>query len=651
MGRERYWSRSFRRGEKESVGCMSGVLHFFDFHQIQFCTQPQQESQPCETDSLRGLEAPRNSLELDVDTPLSFTPTSVVEDIPIGIRLHPIQPKSLERELSSEASSLQGSKTPNLVARLMGLDILPDEVSPRPSYSPMRSHSSRTSVQRRDGILPVNETTRYDSGIRSLPDTPRISSARRSDVGPRLSLQLNKENVETPELNYYNASAARDSFSSSSSFASRKSRTREGRFFEENRSPTTYAREIVKQVKESVSRRVGLDITNISGSSSSRNRCRGESVSPSINIRKTTKKPCKATDESKQSKTPTPSCSPRLKFLETKTKSMENKDPITSNSNSTKPSSPKPSPITTTSTPLSALIMKEPSPKSKSKPLPKSTAKCRKATCERFTQRPSSNSQTGLKKCKIPLSIQIQHPHSNTIQKPAHAQAQTVVSSLSPCGSSQQQQRQQYEQQHRKPKQPRDDRDDSSIRTTVTDGADFRYVNEILHRTNIDSNATTWFHHLDPTLSHQLELEPSFHATTTGPLQQSCNRRLLFDLIDEILLYNSIKPHLGLLRREPLISSSFSSSNRLLSQVRSILSVKCEAPDIDGLVGFDLSRGNVGWGACCGSQDEEGELVAFELEREIMDSLVDETLLLLMFSTRKRFGEFQSQPFPTVIEM
>ncbi|KAJ8650367.1 hypothetical protein MRB53_003390 [Persea americana] len=634
MGRERYWSRSFRKGEKESVGCMSGVLHFFDFHQIQFCTQPQQQSQPRDTFSLQGLEAPRNSLELDVDTSLSFTPTSAVEDIPTGIRLHPVQPKSLEKELSSEASSLQGSKTPNLVARLMGLDILPDEVSPRPSYSPMRSHSSRTSVQRRDGILPVNETTRYDSGIRSLPDTPRISSARRSDVGPRLSLQLNQENVETTELNCYNASAARGSFSSSSSFASRKLRTREGRFYEENRSPTTYAREIVKQVKESVSRRVGLDITNIS-SSSSRNRCRGESVSPSINIRKTTKKPCRATDELKQSKTPTPSCSPRLKFLETKTKSMENKDPIISNSNSTKASSPKPSPITTTSTPLSAPIVKEPSPKSKSKPLPKSTAKCRKATCERFTQRPSSNSQTGLKKCKIPLSIQIQDPHSITIQKPAHAQAQTVVSSLSLCGSSQQQQRQQYEQQHRKPKQPRDDRDDSSIRTTVTNGADLRYVKEILQRTNIQSNATTWFHHLDPTLFHQLELEPSFHATTSGPLQHSCNRRLLFDLIDEILLYNSIKPHLGLLRREPL-SSSFSSSNRLLSQVRSLLSVEYEALDIDGLVGSDLSRSKVSWGACCGSQDEEGESIAFDLEREIMDSLVDETLMLLMFSTRKR---------------
>lgn len=94
-------------------------------------------------------------------------------------------------------------------------------------------------------------------------------------------------------------------------------------------------------------------------------------------------------------------------------------------------------------------------------------------------------------------------------------------------------------------------------------------------------------------------------------------------------------PHLGLLRREPL-SSSFSSSNRLLSQVRSLLSVEYEALDIDGLVGSDLSRSKVSWGACCGSQDEEGESIAFDLEREIMDSLVDETLLLLMFSTRKR---------------
>lgn len=317
----------------------------------------------------------------------------------------------------SETSSFQGSKTPNLVARLMGLDILPDEVSPRPSSPTMRSHPYRTSVQRRDGILPVNEATRYESGIRSLPDTPRISSARRSDAGPRLSLQLNKENVEIPDLNFYSRSVSKDGFAASSSFCtSRKLKTRDGRFYEESRSPSTHAREIVKQVKEGVSRRVGWDITNITH----RNRSGDESISPTIKVirSKTKNHSGGRSEESKQGKTSTPSCSPRLRFLETKIKRTENKDPMSTSN------SPKliltPSPQLTTSTSLQSLPTKE-AAKSKPKPLTKSTVKCRKATCERFTQRPPATSQTARKNCKMPFSNNILfqiHPPSNVIQNP-----------------------------------------------------------------------------------------------------------------------------------------------------------------------------------------------------------------------------------------
>lgn len=58
-GRERYWSRSFRKNDKESVffnggekdstvGCIGGVLQFFDFN------QQQQQLHASDTDSLEG---------------------------------------------------------------------------------------------------------------------------------------------------------------------------------------------------------------------------------------------------------------------------------------------------------------------------------------------------------------------------------------------------------------------------------------------------------------------------------------------------------------------------------------------------------------------------------------------------------------------
>jgi hypothetical protein len=82
----------------------------------------------------------------------------------------------------------------------------------------------------------------------TLPETPRLSSERTSYVEHRLSLQINKENRNLGE----------DLDTPRSSFSKRK-------FFDDNnncRSPSHYARQIVKQVKESVSRKVGLDITN-----------------------------------------------------------------------------------------------------------------------------------------------------------------------------------------------------------------------------------------------------------------------------------------------------------------------------------------------------------------------------------------------------
>lgn len=162
-------------------------------------------------------------------------------------------------DFSSEFSSSPGIKTPNLVARLMGLDLLPESSSP--SSSSLHSCSNPQSKSRlHPHIQNLKEDIRSRksrskncsegdfSGTRSLPETPRISSARRSDVDHhRYSLQINKEN-NNEEIEF-------------SSYLTAKMSRRIVQE-DENRSPGHYARKIVKQVKENISRRIGTDITN-----------------------------------------------------------------------------------------------------------------------------------------------------------------------------------------------------------------------------------------------------------------------------------------------------------------------------------------------------------------------------------------------------
>lgn len=230
---------------------------------------------------------------------------------------------------SSEISPSPGTKTPNLVARLMGLDLLPDQLTYSPSHCssstlgtpnlPQKSqfqyrlYRPQQPPHRSKRSSPRSCTLDHDfSGTRSLPETPRISSARRSDVEHRLSLQINKENAgEDPVI---------------SRLSSLK--RRELKVEEENRSPGHYARQIVKQVKESVSRKVGLDITNtvINREQTRRRDQELELVSQykSKKILSKARSTTKMVDASgnspgKRSVTTT-SCSPRLKFLEPQNK-------------------------------------------------------------------------------------------------------------------------------------------------------------------------------------------------------------------------------------------------------------------------------------------------------------------------------------------
>ena len=153
----------------------------------------------------------------------------------------------------------------------MGLDLLPESTSPSLSSSTHSAsnpffksnlhpqiqslkqalHSQKLFHGRATGSRNFLDN---DSIVtRSLPETPRISSARRSDVDHhRFSLQLNREN-----------SAVSQEFECSNYSARKSTRRRDSRLEDhENRRPGHYARQIGKQVKENVSSKFGLDLTN-----------------------------------------------------------------------------------------------------------------------------------------------------------------------------------------------------------------------------------------------------------------------------------------------------------------------------------------------------------------------------------------------------
>ncbi|KAG2278341.1 hypothetical protein Bca52824_060896 [Brassica carinata] len=194
---------------------MSGVFSIFDLQHLQFPINH------------HHLHLPKG---VDVEeTPFSPTRKDGNLNISLGIK---IKTKPQARS-SSSSSSLAATesyspsvKTPTLVARLMGLDLVPDNYisSPTPSSSSTHTNKHRHYSLQRNSV---------DGGTRSLPETPRISLGRRS-------LDVNSYQHQRSSLHLIHVED------------------------KENRSPRYYARKIVMQLKENVSRRrrMGTDITN-----------------------------------------------------------------------------------------------------------------------------------------------------------------------------------------------------------------------------------------------------------------------------------------------------------------------------------------------------------------------------------------------------
>ena len=296
-------------------------------------------------------------------------------------------------DTSSEISGSPGTKTPTLVARLMGLDLLPESRSPSFSSAPNFQSKSRLNHHIQPPKPLQSKITGHrnssDGDIRvtrSLPETPRISFARTSDVDHhhRLSLQINKENM----------SASEELVMSRLLSLKRKELKHE----DENRSPGHYARQIVKQVKESVSRKVGMDITN---TVRNREQAREELVSQ-FKYKKMSRAFTKVADDSSPGKHATPSCSPKLRFLESKSKPVinsstkdHNPQPPKASFSSSHEINIQPQPIRVLPKPMLQPSEEEQDEQHKQQQQqPRAASKCKKGSSEKFSSRLKKPQQT-----------------------------------------------------------------------------------------------------------------------------------------------------------------------------------------------------------------------------------------------------------------
>ncbi|KAM1070028.1 hypothetical protein ACFX13_001925 [Malus domestica] len=726
--REWYWGsgKSSKRGrggggrpEKDittSSGCMCAVFQLFDFHQLQLANLHHHHQQPSfhpeDLTVPKGVEAPRNSLDSSEGTSLSsITKEEDNLNRPIlkfqkGMQIKTTKARTSSIDFSSDISSPGMTKTPSLVARLMGLDLLPDQTN-----SPSSTSSSSTTTHKkiskaskplkgraRRHVVDTSDMNTAD-GTRSLPETPRISSARRSDVDlhHRLSLQINKENAGVSE----------DLDFSKSSYNRRDLKLINFGDHENVKSPSHYARQIVKQVRESMSRRVGLDITNTSRPSvdtDNKKQGRDELLLQlkSKNIANANASAASKSAFAKERSSTPASCSPRIRFLE----SNGPKDQI--QALPPKPKSPLSS-LPLKPKPLQPLKEEQQQQKQKSQtasvqkrrpkladdigygPRMKNKQKEEAFVSPSTATRAIKNNHIipGDKKCKktqlllssnVPTLLPVKKNPSPPATKipPKQEQAQQVISDAqqskrrpSRLSSSTSQTYYKHQQVSRPPHVlatqdcikftgdiPNGNTGTTIRSATGAGGAEAEmhlYVTRIIARTGIDKDTlvsfTNWFspsHPLDPSIFYHLEHSFSTTSITTtsgknefsSQLGHRWNRKLLFHLVDEILV-EFLRPYINL---KPWVTSSNNIQfehcngmringshliNILCYKIQSFPSVDCQVlDDIDALIDKDLPESKVQSEMAF---EEEGEGIVREVEKDILDTLIHETAMSLLF--------------------
>ncbi|KAK9060917.1 hypothetical protein SSX86_018097 [Deinandra increscens subsp. villosa] len=624
-------------------GCMSAFFHLFDiqhhhlpFHQPSFISESSIKIPQEPNIILKGAEAPRNSLELEEQESVMVTEeaassssssSKLKQETNFNLpAMREIQIKTkrsrLMEDISSECSSSSPStKTPSLVARLMGLDLLPESSSPRASLSSPRVSSSSSSK----------------CTTRSLPVTPRISSAtlprRSTEVNVyhhRLSLQTNQENK---------------------------------RRYDENTSE--YAKQIAKQVRENISRRVaGADITN----SVKKNEHRRDEYLVVLKPKRPSPPPSatSAVRRGKENIEPVPlSCSPRLRLLD-----------ITNNINykpnySTVSEQPIKAPALSTVNYSSPLVVKDEVQVVK----PMKVQKCKKLASEKYDLRLKKQEEpVVMKKCSsnmksTPLSKHLvkkvntttkfisskkdmaSNSSSTTVVLPQKQVPLASITQLPSCQSRS------YNTNNSNGVRTNGNGAVAGVTTTgrsvsvsVSVSDYFEYISRILSHSGIEKNTlisiSHWYspsHPLHPSIFQQIEKNEKH---LLHPDNAAANRKLIFDVADELLV-EILKPYISL---KPWASGHRNSHRmygselviKLCEKIGGFPGADCQVlEDIDGLIEGDMRRSTRAVGAR--AFEEEAEELVREMEREMVDTLVGEVAAAGIIDPAARWMRKQQQ--------
>ncbi|KAI0500123.1 hypothetical protein KFK09_018332 [Dendrobium nobile] len=607
MAREWYWSRSVSKEERERPvpGCMKGMFHFFDFHHLLFtggCRTPAAATSPPATElqyqqqpqkpqryhasQNKGVEAPRNSLEFEESE------AAIQEDyygVPISILIeHPsAMAKKKKRELLIEEEKRKSQavtpRTRSIVARLMGLEGLHDEVSSpcnstyyeSTALSPFSesivvngrkscNEKKKKTTKKQKSIKeskkdspsprrPLRNLNSNISGSISLPVTPRASSERPRDTDPRHSLQHNKEN--SSNYTAQELSFLREVFPASSALRTSKSRKKDFYSYqEENKNPGS--QNFVKQ----------MEFHKREGSY--------ECITPSRKNKQTEKKYVR--NNQLQPSTvlkPLKTCSPpKPRFSESIQKVPQNP-----------PSTALPSSINFFRTRLK--------PEDKALKMEPGKSRKTKNNYERFTEKVK----------RQPPQLTVFSLQTGFLLPPKKEQDPLI-----------------------------------NHFNVEKEDPEFKYVKAILARADVvGEKIMNWFSPslpIDPTIFHILELWfPFFEPVSReaekleeamarmGPLRHRWNRKLLFHLVEEILSDLILSEPKRWRRR---IDSKLLLS-RLWSEIKSFPSADCQVVgDIDVLVAGDLPASNVRRLLRHPSVVAEVQDIASEIQRDILDSLL-----------------------------
>lgn len=177
----------------------------------------------------------------------------------------------------------------------------------------------------------------------------------------------------------------------------------------------------------------------------------------------------------------------------------------------------------------------------------------------------------------------------------------------------------------------------SSSSSSSVDEMEFQYLKRILKRTGLD-NATPvtlakWFsptHPLDPSIFHYMELfHPPAAVTKVSRLSQRSNRKLMFQLVDEILV-EILKPYINpnpnpFRRGQQRVLYGSEVMEEVCRRMKKFPSANCQVlEDIDALIEEDLRKSKTT------SYEEEEDEVGERIALEIMEALVHETSSTLL---------------------